>query len=110
MGQASIILKTAIEVGGFLGAMVLMIPLYATWTYHKRKMEEIRAKSNARLDDGTRTAIEAIRAEVAALRETTTQYDMSFDSALHRLESRVAHVEQRVNLTEPAGRSQVTRA
>src|SRR5438094_807718 len=36
-----------------------------------------------------------LRQELAALRDTSTQFDMSFDAALQRLEARVRHLEGR---------------
>ena len=85
-----------------LGGMVLSIPLYALWTFHKRKLEEIKARQRSTIDKATMEAIDGLRKEMASLRDTTTQYDMSFDTALRRLESRVAHIEQRVNSETPA--------
>ena len=76
-----------------LGGMVLSIPLYALWTYHKRKLEEIKARQRSTIDKATLEAIDGLRKEMAALRDTTTQYDMSFDTALKRLESRMDNVE-----------------
>jgi hypothetical protein len=79
-----------------LGGMVFSIPLYAIWTYHKRKLEEIKGRQRSTIDKSTVEAIDALRKEMAALRDMTTQYDMSFDTALKRLESRVGHVEQKM--------------
>ena len=37
--------------------------------------------------------IEALRAELAALRDTTTQYDMTNDQIVQRLEERLSRIE-----------------
>lgn len=37
--------------------------------------------------------IEALRAEIAALRDTTTQYDMTNDQIVQRLEERLSRIE-----------------
>ncbi len=42
-----------------------------------------------------RNDLAAMRQELQALRDTSTQYDISFDTALQRMESRVEHVERR---------------
>ena len=88
--------------------MIMAIPLYLIKTYHRRKMEELRLKQRSEIDVDTKAAIEALRKEMAALRDTTTQYDVSFDTALSRIESRVAHLERRIN--EPERETQVVRA
>ena len=84
-----------VALGFGVSAMVFGLPFYLIWTYHKRKLEEIKAKGRSNIDQETRAALEAFRAEIAALRDTTTQYDVSFDTALRRLESRMSQVEQK---------------
>jgi hypothetical protein len=76
--------------------LIFCVPLAWIWTSHRRKMEEIRLRHKVAIAEETRAAIEAIRKEVASLRDTTTEYDVSFDTALHRLESRMGNMEQRV--------------
>ena len=86
-----------------MGSAVLMLfglPFYAIWTYHKRKLEEIKARNRLSISEETRVAIEALRQEFNGLRDTTTQYDMSFDTALHRLESRIGTMERRISSVE----------
>lgn len=39
--------------------------------------------------------IKSLRKEVAQLRDTTTRYDLAFDTALQRLDSRVEHMEKK---------------
>ncbi len=85
-----------VAMGLGISGMVFGLPFYALWSHHKRKLEEIKARQRTSIDAETRAAIEALRAEMAALRDTTTQYDVSFDTALHRLESRMSHLEQKV--------------
>src|SRR5881227_3647984 len=80
--------------------MIMAIPLYLIKTYHRRKMEELRIKERSEIDVDTKEAIEALQKEMAALRDTTTQYDVSFDTALSRIENRMAHLERRMTETE----------
>lgn len=98
--DATAVFSLLIMVGGGLGAMVLAIPFYAIWTYNRRKMEEIRARQRVDISAETRAALEALRQEIADLRDTTTKYDVSFDTALQRLEGRLAGVEQRLGQVE----------
>lgn len=88
-----LIALVAIALG--VSGMVFGLPFYALWSHHKRKLEEIKARQRTNIDSETRAAVEALRAEMAALRDTTTQYDVSFDTALRRLESRISHIEQK---------------
>jgi hypothetical protein len=98
--DASTVFVALIAAAGGLGALFLAIPIYAIHAYNRRKVEEVRARQDVQIAAETRAALEAMRKEIAALRDTTTEYDVSFDTALHRIESRVAHVEQRVGQVE----------
>ena len=73
---------------------VFSIPLAAIWTSHIRKLAEIKSRG----DDGKgssalRNEVEALRAEVSALRDTTTKFDLSFDAHLTQLETRMERSE-----------------
>ena len=41
-----------------------------------------------------RQEVTTMKEELRSLRDTTTQYDMSFDTALQRVEQRMSHLEQ----------------
>ena len=69
------------------------IPLMAIWASHREKMARILAEQGTKLPPNVVAELQALRGEVATLRETTTRFDMSFDAALTRLEERVDHVE-----------------
>ena len=76
---------------------VFSIPLSAIWAYHRRKMLEIQLKLRGQgTSTDVKAEIEALRQELRSLRDTTTQYDISFDTALQRMESRVEGVERQV--------------
>ena len=75
---------------------VFGIPLSAIWTSHRRKMLMMQLQLRNQGDSGVRASVEALREEVRSLRETTMQYDLSFDSALQRMERRVDGLERRV--------------
>lgn len=94
------VIIAAMLAGLIVTVMVLAIPWYAISTYHRRKLEEIRAKQKVDIGVETRAAIDGLRQEMTALRDTSTQYDMSFDTALNRLDSRMAHLEHRVRTVE----------
>jgi hypothetical protein len=75
--------------------------------YNKTRLEMARLKfdQKASAPVGSSREIEALKAELEAtrqelrnLRDTSMQYDISFDTALGRMENRVAHVERRVGV------------
>jgi hypothetical protein len=82
--------------GGFaVTAMILSIPIYAIWTYHKRKLEEIRARKDVQIAEDTRAAINGLREEFRELRDNSSAFDVSLDNAVQRLERRIENLEQR---------------
>jgi hypothetical protein len=75
---------------------VFGIPLSAIWTYHRRKVLEMQLQLRNQGDSGIRAEIEALKQEVRSLRDTTMQYDLSFDTALQRMDHRVEGLERRI--------------
>jgi NhaP-type Na+/H+ or K+/H+ antiporter len=73
---------------------LISIPILAIWLYHRRKMEEIKTQRQAAIQGNIEKEFASIRAEIQALRETTMQYDLSFDSALQRVERRLDALER----------------
>ena len=74
--------------------LVLSIPLFALWSYHRCKVLELQVRGQG--VGGVRAELDALRQEMRMLRDTSTQYDLSFDTALQRMEQRVAGVERGV--------------
>jgi hypothetical protein len=91
--------------GEFIGLVAVTLifgsPLLAVWTGHQRKMLELKLQLQNQGDVGLRAEVDALRQEVRALRDTSTQYDLSFDTALQRMEKRVEGVERRIVGYEP---------
>jgi hypothetical protein len=79
---------------------VFGIPLSLVWTYHRRKVLEIQLRLKQDADTSVRSSVDALREEMRNLRDTTMQYDISFDNALQRLEQRVDHLERSRQTTE----------
>jgi len=61
----------------------------------ERRMEMRLQAQQGKNEDVTRQ-IDALRAEVAGLRDTSTQFDMSLEHSVERLEERVGRVETKV--------------
>lgn len=84
-----------------LPLIVLSIPLALVWSSHKRKMLEIHLRYKAS-DPQLQAQIEALRGDIQALRDTSMQYDLSFEATLQRLETRVQSLEaQRITNSPP---------
>lgn len=73
----------------------LSIPIVAILTAHHRKIVEMKLKGQSGLSADARAELQEMKAQIEALRDTTTKFDMSFDSALDRLEQRMDRVELR---------------
>jgi hypothetical protein len=58
---------------------------------HRERMAALRNRQEGA--PGVVEEIQALRQEMATLRETTTRFDMSFDAALARVEDRLTRVE-----------------
>ena len=87
--------------------LVFSIPIVAILSEHKRKMLEMKLKVGNQGDSGLRAEVDALREEVRSLRDTSMQYDLSFDTALQRMEQRVERMELRSVPTKPDERVQV---
>jgi hypothetical protein len=77
--------------------LIFGIPIVAILTHHHRKVLEMKLRLKQETDQSLRRELQSIRSQIEQLRDTTTQYDMSFDTALQRLEARVSHLETRSN-------------
>ena len=80
----------------------LSIPILKIWSKHQREMLELRMRLREQGSGNVQADIQALRQEIHALRETSMQYDLSFDAALQRLEQRVVRTEQGVQNTVSA--------
>jgi hypothetical protein len=69
--------------------------VFKHWTQHEQEMARIRAMSGSNLSQGQTSSIEELRQEIMALRDTTTQYDMSVEHTLAEIQNRLAHLEGR---------------
>jgi FtsZ-interacting cell division protein ZipA len=87
------------EIAVFIPIVALFIPIVAVWTKHKERMEQIRLQqgttNTVAVDESLRTEVMALKEQLMALRDTTTKFDLSFDSALDGVEARLKRVEER---------------
>lgn len=82
-----------------LMAIIFSVPIVAIWTEHRRKMAELQARLRSERADSTNEVKDLAR-QIADLRSTATEYDLSFDSALQRLESRMDLLDERLKRLE----------
>lgn len=75
---------------------VFGIPIIAIVTSHQRRMIELKLRLREAAGKSSTEDLAALREEVRQLRETATQYDLSFDAMLQRLEQRVERLEGQV--------------
>jgi uncharacterized protein YicC (UPF0701 family) len=75
--------------------MALGIPISAIITAHLREMARIKARGGSEMSNEIRAELNEMKSQLAALRDTTTKFDMTFDAALERLEQRVDRIEER---------------
>ena len=72
---------------------VFGIPIIAILSEHKRKMAAMGMGQGA-ANANVLNELRELKSKVEELRDTTTRYDLSFDTALQRLESRMTHMEE----------------
>lgn len=89
-GNTSEVIIAAILAGGGMVTAIIYGALN-TW----KKVVTIQAEAQIKSATSAHDEVESLRREVSELRDTATRYDLSFDSALQRIESRVGHLEQR---------------
>lgn len=77
-------------------------PVIAIILHHYRRMAEMKLKAQEQANAGVLNELREIKDQMAEIRDTTTRYDLSFDAALQRIESRVGSLEQRVTTLEEA--------
>lgn len=80
--------------------MIFGIPITAIVTSHFRQLAQMKTNRSSEQDQALLNELQAVKQQIEQLRDTTTQYDMSFDTALQRLEARVSHLETRSNRYE----------
>ncbi len=69
---------------------------FVAYLKHQRKLIELQilAGKNPSISQNNTSELQDILTQLHELRDTTTRYDMSFDSALQRLEGRMSRMEQ----------------
>jgi len=74
--------------------------LLAVWSNHRRKMAELEIRKVEAMGSSSGNSLDALRQELADLRQTSTGFDLSLDANLQNLQQRIAFLEQRVQELE----------
>jgi len=97
--------------------IALMIPLFALglgamgiWTAHLEKMAKLRLKSGENADSALAEEVRRLRAELDALRQSATDYDLAFDKRLDGLEARTETLELRTTVRSTGAEAPVQSA
>ncbi len=85
--------------------MVFGIPLAAILTRYHLQALAMQLKLREAGGEDLRAQIADLRQQISDLRDTATRYDLSFDAALQRIESRVGRLEERLQSVEQAASS-----
>ena len=91
-------------VGIGVGGTVTMIKI---GTKHRLQVLEMQLRLRNEGSTQTQPTLVAMREEVQSLRDTTMQYDLSFDTALQRMENRMEALERKVQQMESTENSTV---
>ncbi|MDM7460202.1 MAG: hypothetical protein P3X24_000895 [bacterium] len=78
----------------------LFLPITAMVIKHRKEMKQLELEKHRLSNQEIAKQIEALRAEIAQLRETSTQYDMSLQTNLESLQERVRALEMRDPILE----------
>ena len=97
------------QIAIFIPIIAVSIPIVAIVLKHHQRLVELKLQMLNQGDTQLAAQLQSLQKEISELRDTSTRYDMSFDSALQRIEHRVGTLETRVNDVERAANVQVTK-
>ena len=80
-----------VAIGMFFG-----LPMLVIWTKHQRRMLELQLLKGGNVDQNLQSELQALRQEMRSLRETTMQYDLSFDTALQNMERKQEGLDRKI--------------
>ncbi len=92
------IVALAVVIGVF--GLWPLIPIIAMVIKHRKEMMQLELEKRRLSNQEIAKQIEALRAEIAQLRETSTQYDLSLQANLESLQERVRALEMRDSILE----------
>jgi len=82
----------------FIFGPALFVPITAMVLKHRKEMLQMELEKRRLSNQEVAKQIEALRAEIAQLRETSTQYDLSLQANLENLQERVRTLEEQAQM------------
>jgi len=82
----------------FIFSPALFVPITAMVLKHRKEMLQMELEKRRLSNQEVAKQIEALRAEIAQLRETSTQYDLSLQANLENLQERVRTLEEQAQM------------
>jgi hypothetical protein len=70
--------------------------MYSNYLKHQKEMALLRIQTGGSEDPSLHQEVAKLKQELAALRATSTEYDMSLQHVQDTLEQRVSHIETRL--------------
>jgi TolA-binding protein len=93
----TVLVLPALAIVGLITAGIIKTVLKFT-----ERKAEIQAQASGAGNDSLRTEMEALRQEVARLRDTSTQYDISIQHSLEDMQRRLEFLENKRSASTPA--------
>ncbi len=79
---------------------IMAISITAILSESRKAVLIAQMKMRSNDDPQLKASLDALHAEIRALRDTSMQYDLSFDTALQKIDQRVGFLERRLNQIE----------
>ena len=88
--------ETLVSIFGILFAFGAPVLVVQAILRHKQRMCELDRGLSPVSDSNLRLEVETLRQELRRLRDTTSQYDLSFDTALQNMERKYETLERKL--------------
>ncbi len=87
--DSNIAIVAVFGVAGLAGSVAIIMQYFT----EKLKVQKLQITQQTGGVEQLKQELKSLRQEIAQLRDTTTQYDMSVDKTLHEAQQRITHVE-----------------
>ncbi len=88
--------ETLVSICGVLAVFGSPVLVVQAILRHKQRMRELDRGLSPASDSNLRLEVETLRQELRRLRDTTSQYDVSFDTALQNMERKYETLDRKL--------------